>query len=122
MALLRAHRSTNHHALGLMAVGADAQSYSGRSVGLYHLAWEVPTIEDLAAAASVLSELGALTGMSDHGATKLLYGRDPDGIEFEIMWLVPRDQWGQYEQRAGVMPLDIRKEVERFGGAVAPDQ
>jgi catechol-2,3-dioxygenase len=122
MAFLRAHRSTNHHALGLMAVGADAQSYSGRSVGLYHLAWEVPTIEDLAAAASVLSELGALTGMSDHGATKLLYGRDPDGIEFEIMWLVPRDQWGQYEQRAVVMPLDIRKEVERFGGAVAPDQ
>jgi len=48
-------------------------------------AWEVPTIEDLAAAASVLSELGALTGMSDHGATKSLYGRDPDGIEFEIM-------------------------------------
>jgi catechol-2,3-dioxygenase len=122
MAFLRAHRSTNHHALGLMAVGADAQSYSGRSVGLYHLAREVPTIEDLAAAASVLSELGALTGMSDHGATKLLYGREPDGIEFEIMWLVPRDQWGQYEQRAVVMPLDIRKEVERFGGAVAPDQ
>ena len=117
MAFLRAHRSTNHHDLGLMAVGADAQS--GRSVGLYHLAWEVPTIEDLAAAASVLSELGALTGMSDHGATKSLYGRDPDGIEFEIMWLVPRDQWGQYERRAVVMPLDIRQEVERFGERVA---
>ena len=122
MAFLRASGSTNHHDLGLMAVGPDAQSYSGRSVGLYHLAWEVPTIEDLAAAASVLSELGALTGMSDHGATKSLYGRDPDGIEFEIMWLVPRDQWGQYEHRAVVLPLDIRKEVERFGGEVAPDQ
>jgi catechol-2,3-dioxygenase len=119
MAFLRAPGSTNHHDLGLMAVGPDAHSYSGRSVGLYHLAWEVPTIEDLAAAASVLSEQGALTGMSDHGATKSLYGRDPDGIEFEIMWLVPRDQWGQYEHRAVVLPLDIRKEVERFGGKVA---
>jgi len=119
MAFLRARGSTNHHDLGLMAVGADAQAYSGPSVGLYHLAWEVPTIEDLAAAASALSELGALTGMSDHGATKSLYGRDPDGIEFEIMWLVPREQWGQYEQRAVVLPLDIGKEVGRFGGKAA---
>ena len=122
MVFLRASGSANHHDLGLMAVGPEARSQPGGSVGLYHLAWEVPTIEDLAAAGSVLSELGALTGMSDHGATKSLYGRDPDGIEFEIMWLVPRDQWGQYEHRAVVLPLDIRKEVERFGGEVAPDQ
>ena len=116
MAFLRASGSANHHDLGLMAVGGDAQAHSARSVGLYHLAWEVPTIEDLAAAASVLSELEALTGMSDHGATKSLYGRDPDGIEFEIMWLVPKDQWGHYDHRAVVLPLDIRKEVARFGG------
>ena len=119
MAFLRAAGSANHHDLGLMAVGPDAQLSAGRAVGLYHLAWEVPTIEDLAAAAVILSELGALTGMSDHGATKSLYGRDPDGIEFEIMWLVPRDQWGQYEHRGVVMPLDIQKEVERFGRRLA---
>ena len=119
MAFLRAAGSTNHHDLGLMAVGPDAPSSAGHSVGLYHLAWEVPTIEDLAAAAVVLSELGALTGMSDHGATKSLYGRDPDGIEFEIMWLVPRGQWGRYERRGVVMPLDIQKEVERFGRRLA---
>jgi catechol-2,3-dioxygenase len=85
------------------------------SVGLYHLAWEVPTIEALATAAGTLAELDALTGMSDHGATKSLYGRDPDGIEFEVMWLVPRDQWGQYEQQAVVLPLDLDRELQRFG-------
>ncbi len=120
MAFLRAVGGNNHHDLGLMAVGVDAQQPSRRSVGLYHLAWEVAAIEDLAAAAAVLAEMDALTGMSDHGATKSLYGKDPDGIEFEIMWMVPRDQWGEYERRAVVRPLDLRKEVERFGSQPAP--
>ena len=115
MSFLRAADSDNHHDLGLMAVGPDAPQPPPQTVGLYHLAWQVRTIDDLAAAAAVLSELGALSGMSDHGATKSLYGRDPDGIEFEIMWMVPRDQWGQYERRGVVLPLDLQKEVARFG-------
>ena len=122
MAFLRAAGSTNHHDLGLMAVGPEVPSSARRAIGLYHLAWEVPAIEDLATAAAVLSGLGALTGMSDHGATKSLYGRDPDGIEFEIMWLVPRDQWGQYERRGVVMPLDIQKELQRSGRKAASDE
>lgn len=115
MAFLRAAGSANHHDLALLAVGGQAPQPARGSVGLYHLAWEVPTIQDLAAAAATLSEFDALTGMSDHGATKSLYGRDPDGIEFEIMWMVPRDQWGEYEHAAVVQPLDLQKEVERFG-------
>ena len=116
VAFLRAAGSDNHHDLGLMAVGADAAQPTRRAVGLYHLAWEVPMIEDLAAAAAVLTELDALTGMSDHGATKSLYGKDPDGIEFEVMWMVQRDQWGEHERRAVVRPLDLQREVDRFGG------
>ena len=115
MAFLRARNSTNHHDLGLFAVGTAAPSPPQGSVGLYHLAWEVPTIEDLEVAAAVLTEFDALTGMSDHGATKSLYGHDPDGNEFEIMWMVPRDQWGEYERRAVVQPLDLPRELERFG-------
>lgn len=115
MAFLRAAGTTNHHDLGLLAVGPDAETPSRRSVGLYHLAWEVPAIEDLAAAAAKLAEMDALTGMSDHGATKSLYGRDPDGIEFEVMWMVPRDQWGEHENRGVVMPLDLQSELARFG-------
>jgi catechol-2,3-dioxygenase len=115
MAFLRAANSTNHHDLGLMQIGPNAEQPVGRAVGLYHLAWEVPTIEDLANAASVLAQYDALTGMSDHGATKSLYGQDPDGIEFEIMWMVPRDQWGEYENRGVIQPLDLRRELGRFG-------
>src|SRR2546428_8387091 len=116
MAFLRAAGSLNHHDLALLAVGADAPQPPRGSVGLYHLAWEVPSIEDLARAMTVLTELGALSGMSDHGATKSLYGQDPDGIEFEVMWIVPRERWGEYERQAPVRPLDIERELATHGG------
>jgi catechol-2,3-dioxygenase len=117
--LLRSPIGDNHHDLGLFSVGPNAPRPARGSVGLYHLAWEVPTIEDLADAARVLSEARALGGASDHGVSKSLYGQDPDGNEFEIMWRVPRDAWGEYEQRGAVMPLDIEAEVARFGAAKA---
>jgi catechol-2,3-dioxygenase len=77
----------------------------------------VAAIEDLAEAAAQLANLDALTGQSDHGATKSLYGADPDGNEFEVMWMVPRDQWGERDRQAVVMPLDMEREVARFGAA-----
>ena len=117
MAFLRAQGSDNHHDLGLLAVGPEAPRPPRGSTGLYHLAWEVPAIEDLARAAQVLSDEGALGGASDHGATKSLYGRDPDGNEFEIMWLVPRAEWGEYDSRAVVQPLDLEAELQRHGGS-----
>lgn len=117
MAFLRAAGTDNHHDLGLMTVGANAPSPPPGSVGLYHLAWQVPTIDDLSHAAAVLAELDAITGASDHGATKSLYGKDPDGNEFEVMWMVPRDQWGEYDKRGVILPLDLQREISRFSGA-----
>jgi catechol-2,3-dioxygenase len=76
----------------------------------------VPRIEDLARAAEVLSAEGALGGQSDHGATKSLYGQDPDGNEFEVMWMVPRADWGRYEAEATIAPLDLAAELARYGG------
>ena len=119
MAFMRAAGSQNHHDLGLFAVGPAAPRPPRGSTGLYHLAWEVPTIDDLAAAEQALSEMGALSGASDHGATKSLYGRDPDGNEFEVMWMVPREEWGEYETRAVIRPLDLDREVARYGRGAA---
>jgi catechol-2,3-dioxygenase len=114
---LRSPLEGNHHDLGLFSVGPDAPGPQRGAVGLYHLAWEVPSIEDLAAARATLADAGALGGESDHGVSKSLYGRDPDGNEFEIMWRVPREAWGADEHRGVVRPLDLEREVERFGGA-----
>ena len=116
---MRSPLATNHHDLGLFSVGPDAPRPARGSVGLYHLAWEVPTIEDLAAASQILSEAGALGGASDHGVSKSLYGKDPDGNEFEIMWSVPREAWGDAEHKGAILPLDLEAELKRFGSAAA---
>jgi catechol-2,3-dioxygenase len=118
-AFLQASGSSNDHDLGLFEIGAAAgASGAGRStVGLYHLAWEVDTLEELQAAEKRLADAGALVGASDHSTTKALYGRDPDGIEFEVSWLVPADLITS-DIRAGrtkIRPLDIDREIERYG-------
>ncbi|HWH28970.1 MAG TPA: VOC family protein [Mycobacteriales bacterium] len=115
-AFLRLPRSGNHHDLGLFGVGTSAPPKRRGGIGLYHLAWQVDTIDELAEARGVLALAGALTGESSHGATKSLYGADPDGNEFEVMWMLPREAWGEYENAAPVDRLDLQAELARWSG------
>ncbi|WP_181783479.1 VOC family protein [Pseudonocardia pini] len=115
-AFLQAEGSTNDHDLGLFAMGerGGAPTAGISTVGLYHLAWEVDTLAELARIAGVLREHGALVGASDHGSTKALYAKDPDGLEFEVSWLVPADLLGP-EKQMQAAPLDIDAEIARYG-------
>jgi len=115
-AFLRLPRSGNHHDLGLFGVGPAAPPQRRGGIGLYHLAWQVDTIDELAAARATLAGAGALTGESSHGATKSVYGADPDGNEFEIMWMLPRADWGAFENAAPIDRLDLAAEVARWSG------
>jgi catechol-2,3-dioxygenase len=120
-AFLQLPRSGNHHDLGLFQVGT---SFGPKrpGIGLYHLAWQVDTIEELAQAQVTLAELGALVGQSSHGATKSLYGHDPDGHEFEVQWMLPRESWGEWEHSAPVEPLDLAGELVRWAGVGTADE
>jgi catechol 2,3-dioxygenase-like lactoylglutathione lyase family enzyme len=118
-AFLQAPGSTNDHDLGLFEVGGDAgPSRAGQgTVGLYHLAWELDTLEELERVAGALAAAGAMGGASDHGTTKSVYGRDPDGLEFEIVWIVPADLLDD-EARAArkrIGALDLGREKARYG-------
>ena len=95
--------------------------YDGRGIHaalndltLYHLAWQVDTIDELAALEQRLQAIGALVGASDHGVSRALYAMDPDGNEFEVMWATPRETWAE----AGVTtrPLDLPADLRRFSG------
>ena len=112
---LRLLRSGNHHDLGLFGVGPQPPRPRG-SVGLYHLAWQVDTIDELEEARLTLADLGALTGESSHGATKSVYAQDPDGNEFEVMWMLPKAEWGAYENAAPIERLDLGSDVQRWSG------
>ena len=117
-AFLRAPGSANDHDLGLFALDGAAPIPAGAAprVGLYHLAWEVGTLAELDEMRRRLAAHGALVGASDHRVSKSLYAKDPSGIEFEVMWRVPAEDWDS-ELRSGppIGPLDLDEARARWG-------
>ena len=119
-AFMQAPDSTNDHDIGLFAMGAGlADSSAGTTtVGMYHLGWEIGSLAELGALASPLDRAGALVGAPPHGTAKSVYARDPDGLEFEVAWLVPADLLDdaalEARSRRGVR-LDLDAEVARYG-------
>ncbi len=118
---MRAPSSPNHHDIAFFSIGEQAgPSAAGQAtVGMYHLAWEVATLDELAQMRERLDAAGALIGASDHHVNKSLYCRDPDGLEFEVMWLAPPEFWGDDEHAAIVRPLDIDADRQRYGGTTS---
>jgi catechol-2,3-dioxygenase len=116
---LQAPDSTNDHDLALFTIGPDAgDSTAGRgTVGLYHIAWEVQTLGDLQEIAARLANAGALVGATDHSTTKALYAKDPDGLEFEVCWLVPEQLLDEetIEAKTRLRPLDLEADIDRYG-------
>jgi catechol-2,3-dioxygenase len=115
-AFLRAPGSTNDHDLGLFELGAQAgPSGAGQTtVGMYHLAWEVDTLGDLEDLAKKLADAGALVGSTNHGTTKSLYAKDPNGLEFEVVWIIPADLLTD-EDREAHGALDLPAELTKYG-------
>jgi catechol-2,3-dioxygenase len=121
-AFFQAPGSTNDHDLGTFQIGSGAgPSAAGRAtVGLYHLAWEVDTLAELQRIAGLLTARSSLVGASDHVTTKALYAHDPDGLEFEVCWLLPADLITDEIVDAASTdmrprPLDIDAEIARYG-------
>jgi catechol-2,3-dioxygenase len=117
-AFLRAPGSANDHDLGLFEAAGAAPAAGGpvSRIGLYHLAWEVGTLADLAEVREKLAAAGALVGQSDHRVSKSLYAKDPDGIEFEVMWRVPAEDWErELSQGDPIVPLDLDAALARWG-------
>jgi len=118
-AFLRAPGSANDHDLGLFQIGGSGGAPAEPRVGLYHLAWEVGTLADLAGVREKLAAAGALAGQSDHRVSKSLYAKDPDGIEFEVMWRVPAEDWdGELVKGGMIAPLDLDAALDRWGDRV----
>lgn len=120
---MRAPRSENHHDIAFFTIGDKAlpSAAGSQTVGMYHLAWEVATLADLEEMRTKLDAAGVLVGASDHGANKSLYCKDPDGLEFEVMWLVPPQHWGDEADQAIIRPLDLAADRARFDALDSPE-
>jgi catechol-2,3-dioxygenase len=103
--------SATDHDLGLFP--ADERVGGRRNAGLYHIAWEVTTLGELAETRERLQRMDALIGESSHVVSRSLYARDPDGIEFEVMWEVPLDLVD--DDSPTTLPLDLEADITRFG-------
>ncbi|HEV8439306.1 MAG TPA: VOC family protein [Methylomirabilota bacterium] len=107
-AFLKIPGSPDDHHLGLFEqTGVPAPDE--RVARMYHSAWEVGDLGDLARARQRLIQAGALVGSSDHGVSLSLYAKDPDGLEFEIFWTVPGGS------PVGTRPLNLDAELARRG-------
>jgi len=105
---LRIPGTDDDHHLGLFEQAGVAEP-DERVARLYHAAWEVGDLRDLARARERLAAAGALVGSSDHGASLSLYAKDPDGLELEVFWTVPDGT------PIGTRPLDLEGELARRG-------
>lgn len=103
--------SDTDHDLGLFrAVNPPAGS---RGVGLYHISWEVATLQDLANAKERLAAMGSFVGENNHGVSRSIYCQDPDGIEFEVMWELPLELYDPADPEN--VALDLDADMVRWG-------
>jgi catechol-2,3-dioxygenase len=107
-AFLKIPGTADDHHLGLFEQSGVGRP-DERVARMYHAAWEVGELTDLARARRRLVETGALVGSSDHGVSLSLYAKDPDGLEFEIFWAVPGGS------PVGTRPLHLEAELARRG-------
>jgi len=81
------------HELAVAELGEDAVGPFPDQVGLYHMAWELADIDEIKDAYKVVVENNVeIAGYGDHGDTKGLYIRDPDGIEIELFAYAPESK------------------------------
>jgi catechol-2,3-dioxygenase len=107
-AFLKIPESADDHHLGLFEQPGLQPPDEGVA-RMYHAAWEVGVLDDLARVRTRLIAAGALVGSSDHGVSLSLYAKDPDGLEFELFWTVPNGT------PIGTRPLDLEAELARRG-------
>ena len=72
--------------------GAHPVPRRGR-LGLFHVAYLLPSRTDLAHFVRHLAEIGERAGMSDHLVSEAIYLTDPDGLGIEVYADRARDAW-----------------------------
>jgi catechol-2,3-dioxygenase len=79
------------HEIALFALAADAPGPEANRVGMYHMAWEMASFEDLEQFhARLLAHHAKIVGYSDRQSNVMFL--DPDGNEIEAIWEPSQDQ------------------------------
>jgi catechol 2,3-dioxygenase len=98
----------NHHDFAVAAVGDGAAAPEEAGVGLAHVAFKIgDEVADLKDAKAELEKAGIAVVAADHGVSKSLYFRDPDGNHVEL-YVDQSDSWRRDPQTvAAYTPLAL---------------
>jgi catechol 2,3-dioxygenase len=84
-AVFLANNRRDHHEIALFEVGAEAEGLRSKQIGLAHIAFRLRNEEELRAAYKEFKDKQVPISFTvDHGVTKSIYFRDPDGHELEV--------------------------------------
>ena len=79
------NRDDASHEIALFQIGADAPGPESSRLGMYHMAWELPSFEALEQFhARLLANGVIIAGYSDRQSNVMFL--DPDGNELEAIW------------------------------------
>lgn len=98
-----------HHDIALQALGSHAAEPSPHSVGLYHVAFEVDTANELLRAANWLDANRYPYDLIDHRISWALYTADPDGNGIEIYMDRRTSEFGRKSWEGRSLPLTLEQ-------------
>ncbi|MBV8134539.1 MAG: VOC family protein [Deltaproteobacteria bacterium] len=115
-----ASRGRDHHELAILEVGPEAPSPRERSIGLSHIAFRMSDEASLRAAYADLKKSGVrIIGAINHGVTKSVYFRDPDGNDLELYCDGLPEEIAKFpDPYAGMEGLDFASDAPDFREAV----
>ena len=95
------------HEIALFPLPADAPGPEEGRVGLYHMAWEMASFEELAALNERLKAMGVrIVGYSDRQCNVMFH--DPDGNELEAIWEPSDEEIARRKAAGESLPQLIR--------------
>ena len=105
-----ASNGRDHHELACAEIGADAAGYQPKQIGLSHIAFRLRDEDHLRAAYQEFKEKNVPISFTvDHGVTKSIYFRDPDGHQLEVYCDNPPEYVARAAEKgyAGMDKLDF---------------
>ena len=96
-------REDASHELALFPLPADAPGPEAGRVGMYHMAWEMPSFEELELLQKRLIAKGAVITGYSNGQSNVMF-LDPDGNENEAVWEPAPDEMKRRREAGIAMP------------------
>jgi catechol 2,3-dioxygenase len=111
----------DHHEIALFEVGPDADGLQPKQIGLSHIAFRLRNEQELRAAYQELKENKVPISFTvNHGVTKSIYFRDPDGHELEVYCDNPAEEIASFPNPyLGMEKLDFAADEPGLRDAIA---